>query len=89
MDAIVIIVFRCFCIAFIKKGILLLNRERRTPMAQNKKQETIDPAHLKPEDKLKFEIAEELGLGDKVINGGWKSLNTLLRSNISIIFWFA
>ena len=34
-------------------------------MAQNKKQETIDPAHLKPEDKLKFEIAEELGLLDK------------------------
>lgn len=45
-------------------------------MAQNKKQETIDPAHLEPEDKLKFEIAEELGLGDKVINGGWKSLTS-------------
>ena len=45
-------------------------------MAQNKKQETIHPAHLKPEDKLKFEIAEELGLGDKVINGGWKSLTS-------------
>ena len=45
-------------------------------MAQNKKQETIYPAHLKPEDKLKFEIAEELGLGDKVINGGWKSLTS-------------
>ena len=45
-------------------------------MAQNKIQETIDPAHLKPEDKLKFEIAEELGLGDKVINGGWKSLTS-------------
>ena len=25
-------------------------------------------------DKLKFEIAEELGLMDKVKNGGWKSL---------------
>ena len=45
-------------------------------MAQNKKQETIDPAHLKPEDKLKVEIAEELGLGDTVINGGWQSLTS-------------
>ena len=45
-------------------------------MAQNRKQEPIDPEHLKPEDKLKFEIAEELGLGDKVINGGWKSLTS-------------
>ena len=43
-------------------------------MAQNKKQETIDPAHLKPEDKLKFEIATELGLDQKVIAGGWRSL---------------
>lgn len=48
-------------------------------MAQSRKkekQDKIDPAHLKPEDKLKFEIAEELGLGDKVINGGWKSLTS-------------
>lgn len=48
-------------------------------MEQNKKQkkqEKIDPAHLKAEDLLKFEIAEELGLGDKVINGGWKSLTS-------------
>ena len=45
-------------------------------MAQNKKQETIDPAHLKPEDKLKFEIAEELGLKDRVLAGGWKCLTS-------------
>lgn len=45
-------------------------------MAQNKKQETIDPAHLKPEDKLKFEIAEELGLKDRVLEGGWKCLTS-------------
>ena len=45
-------------------------------MAQNKKQETIDPAHLKSEDKLKFEIAEELGLKDRVLEGGWKCLTS-------------
>ena len=40
-------------------------------MAKTKNQVPIDPADLSPEDKLKFEIAEELGLGDKVIKGGW------------------
>ena len=43
-------------------------------MAKTKNQVPIDPADLSPEDKLKFEIAEELGLGDKVIKGGWRSL---------------
>lgn len=41
-----------------------------------KKQEPIDPNHLKPEDKMKFEIASELGLADKVIAGGWRSLTS-------------
>lgn len=31
---------------------------------------------LKPEDKLKYEIAEELGLLDKVQQYGWKSLTS-------------
>ena len=43
-------------------------------MAKTKNQVPIDPADLSPEDKLKLEIAEELGLGDKVIKGGWRSL---------------
>ncbi|MFR1832687.1 MAG: small, acid-soluble spore protein, alpha/beta type [Lachnospiraceae bacterium] len=43
-------------------------------MAKTKKQKSFDPADLTPEEKLKFEIAEELGLGDKVIQGGWRSL---------------
>ena len=30
--------------------------------------------NLKPEEILKFEIATELGLSDKVITGGWRSL---------------
>lgn len=41
-----------------------------------KKPEPIDPEHLKPEDRLKFEIATELGLADKVISGGWRSLTS-------------
>ena len=36
-----------------------------------KKREPVDPEHLKPEDRMKFEIAKELGLADKVIAGGW------------------
>ena len=39
-----------------------------------KKHEPVDPENLKPEDKIKFEIAVELGLADKVISGGWRSL---------------
>ena len=41
-----------------------------------KKQETFDPNNMKPEEKLKFEIASELGLADKVISGGWRSLTS-------------
>lgn len=41
-------------------------------MAKNKK---IDLANLEPEEKLKYEIAEELGLLDRVMAEGWKSLS--------------
>ena len=41
-----------------------------------KKQEPIDPKNIKPEERLKFEIATELGLADKVIANGWKSLTS-------------
>ena len=43
-------------------------------MTKTKKQKPFDPTDLSPEEKLKFEIAEELGLRDKVISGGWRSL---------------
>lgn len=43
-------------------------------MSKGKKEESFDPKNLKPEEKLKFEIASELGLSDKVIKGGWRSL---------------
>ena len=43
-------------------------------MPKKKREEPFDPENLKPEDKMKFEIATELGLRDKVISGGWRSL---------------
>lgn len=43
-------------------------------MTKKKKEEPFDPKNLKPEELLKYEIATELGLSDKVIAGGWRSL---------------
>ena len=39
-----------------------------------KKSNTIDPANL--DEKLKYEVAEEIGLLDKVMTEGWKSLTS-------------
>ena len=39
-----------------------------------KKKGPVNPEDLSPEEKLKFEIATELGLADKVIAEGWRSL---------------
>lgn len=39
-----------------------------------KNEEPFDPKNLKPEELLKYEIATELGLSDKVLAGGWRSL---------------
>ncbi|MFU0828293.1 MAG: Small, acid-soluble spore protein, alpha/beta type [Lachnoclostridium sp.] len=39
------------------------------------KMNKIDLQNLKPDEKLKYEIATELGLIDKVMNSGWKSLS--------------
>jgi hypothetical protein len=39
------------------------------------KQENIDLQDLKPDEKIKYEIATELGLLDKVMSSGWKSLS--------------
>ena len=44
-------------------------------MSKKKSEKPFDPASLKtPEDLLKFEIATELGLSDKVMENGWRSL---------------
>ena len=41
-----------------------------------KKSKTIDPANLDPDEKLKYEVAEEIELLDKVMTEGWKSLTS-------------
>ena len=41
-------------------------------MSKGKK---VDLKNLDPEEQLKYEIAEELGLLDKVTAEGWKSLS--------------
>lgn len=39
-----------------------------------KTEQPINLAEIEPEEKLKYEIAEELGLLDRVLKDGWKSL---------------
>ena len=41
-------------------------------MEENK---NVDFEKLEPHDRLKYEIAEELGLLEKVREGGWKALS--------------
>lgn len=50
------------------------NNDRKGFTVSKKKEEPIDLNNIKPEEKLKYEIAEELGLIDKVLATGWKSL---------------
>ena len=39
------------------------------------KPKKIDLNNLTPNEKLKYEVAKELGLFDKVLKNGWKSLS--------------
>ncbi len=41
-----------------------------------KKEQVVDLQTLEPQEKMKYEIAEELGLLDKVLKNGWKSLSS-------------
>ena len=41
-----------------------------------KKEKKINLNVLTEDEKLKYEIAEELGLLDQVMNNGWKSLSS-------------
>ena len=43
--------------------------------SNKKKEQPIDLQKVPEEEKLKYEIAEELGLLDKVLETGWKSLS--------------
>lgn len=40
-----------------------------------KKEKKIRLSELTPEEQLKYEIAEELGLLDQVLESGWRSLS--------------
>lgn len=44
-------------------------------MPKNKKK-PFDVHNMTPEEMLKFEIAQELGLGDRVLAGGWRCLTS-------------
>ena len=43
-------------------------------MSKSKKKK-VDLANLTPAEELKYEIAEELGILDRVLEDGWKSLS--------------
>ncbi len=43
-------------------------------MGKKKAEKKIDLTKIKPEEQLKYEIAGELGLLDRVLENGWKSL---------------
>lgn len=40
-----------------------------------KKRKPIILSEIKPEEKIKYEIAEELGLLDRVLKEGWQTLS--------------
>lgn len=42
---------------------------------KNKNEKKIDLENLTEDEKLKYEIADELGLLDRVLKEGWKSLS--------------
>lgn len=41
-----------------------------------RKEKPVDLKNITPEEQMKYEIAEELGLLDKVLSEGWKSLSS-------------
>lgn len=57
-------------------AILLPKRKVGNKKMSTKKSKPIDLKNLEPEEKLKYEIAEELGLLDKVVTEGWKALSS-------------
>lgn len=43
---------------------------------KEKGKRTLDFENMTPGELLKYEIADEIGLGDKILKGGWKSLTS-------------
>lgn len=44
-------------------------------MGKKKKKTVIHPEELSAEEKMKYEIAAEMGLLDRVLTDGWESLS--------------
>lgn len=60
-----------------KRAILFQRTNKKGSVAMSvKKEKKTDLHDLDPEEKLKYEIAEELGLLDRVLEEGWKSLTS-------------
>lgn len=59
-----------FCIISLKQAILPV----KGAWSVLEKKEKFNWESLSPEDRMKYEIAEELGLLEKVRREGWKSL---------------
>lgn len=51
-------------------------RKRGEKRCHGKRKKKIVLSELEPEERLKYEIAEELGLLDQVMEKGWKSLSS-------------
>lgn len=51
-------------------------KTERSDTVSKKREKKIDLNNLEPEEKLKYEVAEELGLLDRVLSDGWKSLTS-------------
>lgn len=56
-------------------GKLRLTGNHNSEAEMKKQKLPIDITKIKPEDKIKYEMAKELGLYDQVINYGWGSLS--------------
>lgn len=60
---------------FVYKLSILTEKERGIDMS-SKKQKPIKLDELTAEEKMKYEIADELGLLDRVLTDGWRSLSS-------------
>lgn len=49
---------------------------RSIDLWESQKEKEFDVHNMTPDEQLKFEIAQELGLDEKVLQKGWKSLTS-------------
>ncbi len=54
-------------------------------MNKDKEVEAYKSGNLTPEEQTKYEIAQELGILDTVLEGGWKSLSAKKRPDRCIM----